>query len=155
MKILLTGGACGQVGWEVIRLTENTAHELIALSRYQLDITNEQGIYKAVKHYSPDILINAAAYTDVDKAEEDQAAAYKVNREGVGYLAQACKENAIPMLHISTDYVFDGEKDGAYEVDDAATPQSIYGASKWEGRRVFTKHSRPAYYPSHQLGFRS
>lgn len=133
MKILLTGGADGQVGWEVIRLAKKTSHQLIALGRDQLDITDEQSVYKTVNHYSPDILINAAAYTAVDKAEEDQAAAYSVNRDGVGYLAQACKENAIPMLHISTDYVFDGEKDGAYEVDDTATPQSIYGASKWEG----------------------
>lgn len=144
MKILLTGGASGQVGWEVIRLAEKAPHQLIALGRDQLDITDKESIHKAVKHYSPDILINAAAYTAVDKAEEDQAAAYKVNRDGVGYLAQACKENAIPMLHISTDYVFDGEKDGAYEVDDTATPQSIYGVSKWEGeeslRRTLAQH---------------
>lgn len=133
MKILLTGGASGQVGSEVIRLTENTAHQLIALGRDQLDITDKESIDKAVEHHSPDILINAAAYTAVDKAEEDQANAYKVNRDGVGHLAQACKKNAIPMLHISTDYVFDGEKKTPYEVDDTATPQSVYGASKWEG----------------------
>ena len=133
MKILLSGGKNGQVGWEVIRLVKNSHHELIPLTRDQLDITNEESIYRAIEQHTPDIFINAAAYTAVDKAEEDEDSAYKVNRDGTRFLALGCKKAGIPLLHISTDYVFDGEKNTPYEVDDPATPQSVYGASKWEG----------------------
>ncbi|MBL4606498.1 MAG: dTDP-4-dehydrorhamnose reductase [Pseudomonadales bacterium] len=133
MKILLTGGMDGQVGWEIIRLAKSTSHQLIPLTRDQLDITHEESIHKAIEHHSPDIVINAAAYTAVDKAEEDHEIAYKVNRDGTLFLAQACNKHGIPLLHISTDYVFDGEKSTPYEVDDAPAPQSVYGLSKWEG----------------------
>ena len=144
MKILLTGGVGGQVGWEINRIAGESHHELISLTRSELDICNALNVDAAVEHHKPDILINAAAYTAVDKAEENQGAALKVNRDGTYFLALACKKAAIPMLHISTDYIFDGTKTSPYEVDDPAAPQSVYGASKWEGeeclRNALTQH---------------
>ena len=136
MKILLTGGAGGQVGWEVIQQCKLTQHELIPLALEDLDITEESQVKETLALHQPDIVINAAAYTAVDKAEDQPEIAFKVNRDGVAYLANACQSLRIPLLHISTDYVFDGEKTSPYQVDDKANPRNVYGASKWEGEQI-------------------
>ena len=136
MKILLTGGAGGQVGWEVIQQCKLTQHELVALALEELDITDETQVQEILTLHQPDIVINAAAYTAVDKAEDQPEIAFKVNRDGTAYLARTCNNLKIPLLHISTDYVFDGEKTSPYQVNDKANPQNVYGASKWEGEQI-------------------
>jgi dTDP-4-dehydrorhamnose reductase len=132
-KILITG-AGGQVGEELANA--DTTCEIIALTRSELDITHKNSVSEAVHAHQPDIIINAAAYTAVDKAEDEAKRAYAINRDGVRYLAQACAENSIPLLHISTDFVFDGEKETAYTEDDSIAPLGVYSQSKAEGEIV-------------------
>jgi dTDP-4-dehydrorhamnose reductase len=132
-KILITG-AGGQVGEELANA--DTTCEIIALTRSELDITHKNSVSEAVHAHQPDIIINAAAYTAVDKAEDEAKRAYAINRDGVKYLAQACAENSIPLLHISTDFVFDGEKETAYTEDDSIAPLGVYSQSKAEGEII-------------------
>ncbi len=144
MKILLTGGSGGQVGSEFIDLialhnksnessSSSQQIELISLTEQQLDITQQAAVNEKVATYKPDIVVNGAAYTAVDKAEDAQDIAYAVNRDGTTHLANACRQASIPLLHISTDYVFDGEQNTPYIETDIPTPNSVYGKSKWEG----------------------
>lgn len=140
-SILITGSS-GQVGHELAIAVSQ--HRLITLPRQQLSITDPLQIEAAFKGYCPDIVINAAAYTQVDGAEQEQTQAFAVNRDGVADLAYACKKADIPLLHISTDYVFDGNIQGAYVESDPIAPLGIYGKSKAEGeamlRTVLEKH---------------
>ena len=131
MKILVTGRN-GQVAQSMLHSTQDGV-EIVALGRPELDITDKTSIAKAVQVYKPDIIVNAAAYTAVDKAEDDVAAAFAINRDGAKNVAEVAAENCLPIIHISTDYVFNGEKDGAYEEDDATGPLNVYGLSKLEG----------------------
>jgi dTDP-4-dehydrorhamnose reductase len=108
----------------------------VALTQQQLEITDPAQIAEAFALYQPDILINAAAYTQVDLAEKEQELAFAINRDGVVRLAQACKMADIPMLHISTDYVFDGSKQGAYKESDPVAALGLYGESKAAGDTV-------------------
>ena len=135
MKVLVTG-ARGQVGSELILEGEKLGLEMLATGRAELDITRQNAVSSFIQAQKPDIVINAAAYTAVDKAESEPELAYAINRDGAANLAGACADNNIPILHISTDYVFDGSKDGAYNETDAPNPQGIYGKSKLEGERV-------------------
>lgn len=134
MTILVTG-AGGQVGRELV-LRARPEHSIVGLSRTQLDITNPRAIAAALAHYDARLVINAAAYTAVDKAESDVDQAYAVNRDAVGVVAHACGIAGIPLLHISTDYVFDGTQAKAYTEDDAPNPASVYGRSKLEGEQA-------------------
>jgi dTDP-4-dehydrorhamnose reductase len=140
--LILVTGAGGQVAHE-LAVTESE-YRVVALSRSQLDITNQQQINTAFEEYRPDILINAAAYTQVDRAEEEPERAFAINRDGVSNLAYACKGAGIPLLHISTDYVFDGNKTAAYREDDEISPAGVYGASKASGeaalRSILERH---------------
>jgi dTDP-4-dehydrorhamnose reductase len=130
MKVLLTG-ANGQVGWEIVRRATN--HQLLALTHRELDITHSQVVQHTVKESGADIVINAAAYTAVDQAEQEPDMAFAVNRDGPANLAATCAQLGIPLLHLSTDYVFDGSKAGAYYEDDPVAPLGVYGDSKWQG----------------------
>jgi dTDP-4-dehydrorhamnose reductase len=132
-SILITG-AGGQVAHELA--IAESEHQLVALSEMQLDITDPEQINDAFNEYHPDVVINAAAYTQVDRAEEDVSLAYAINCDAVSNLAQACSSIDIPLLHISTDYVFDGNKSGAYNEDDETEPTGVYGASKAAGDAV-------------------
>ena len=133
-KSILIAGASGQVGHELA--IAQGLHRLIPLTRSDLDIESPEAIEKAFDTHKPDIVINAAAYTAVDKAEHESDAAFAINRDSVGNLARACKQAGIPLLHISTDYVFDGEKNGAWREDDPIAPQSTYGLSKAAGEAM-------------------
>ena len=133
-KTILITGAGGQVGHELA--IADCSHQLVALTQQQLDITSSTQITEVFESYQPDILINAAAYTQVDLAEKEQELAFSINRDGVANLAQACKVLDIPLLHISTDYVFDGSKQGAYKESDPVAAPGIYGKSKAEGDAV-------------------
>lgn len=135
IDVLITG-ANGQVGWELKRRTD--FHKLTAASfdRAALDITDTNAVLAVIKENGPKVVINAAAYTAVDKAESESELAFAVNRNGPANLAKACAEQDIPLIHISTDYVFDGWKDGVYQEEDKTAPVSVYGASKLAGEEA-------------------
>ena len=114
-------------------LKEN--NEIIPLSRQKMDITQKDAVIKNTKSNAPDIVINCAAYTKVDTAEEEREEAFHVNGIGVQNLAVACAEMQIPLCHISTDYVFDGRKNKPYTPFDAPNPLNVYGESKLAGEK--------------------
>ncbi|MCG3760320.1 dTDP-4-dehydrorhamnose reductase [Vibrio cincinnatiensis] len=133
MRILITG-CHGQVGsslTEQLAKHENT--EVLALDREHLDITSQDAVNAAVAEFEPSIIINAAAHTAVDKAEEEVDLSYAINRDGPKYLAQAAQSVGAAILHISTDYVFEGNKVGEYVETNVTNPQGVYGKSKLAG----------------------
>ncbi|MFD2180178.1 dTDP-4-dehydrorhamnose reductase [Veronia pacifica] len=133
MKILLTGSS-GQVGRCLVEKLNNTiGTEFIALNRNELDITDSISVDKIVTSFQPNVIINAAAHTAVDRAEEEVELSYAINRDGPENLAKAAARIGATILHISTDYVFAGDKDGEYVENDETVPQSVYGKSKLAG----------------------
>lgn len=136
-KVLVTG-AKGQVGSELIKLVP-TDFTVIGLGSAELDITDQQQVNEAIALHQPDLVINAAAYTAVDKAESDINNAYAVNEQAVAWLAQATVNNNIPLFHISTDYVFDGKLECPYKETALPNPQNIYGASKFAGEKTLAE----------------
>lgn len=131
--ILLTG-ARGQLGCELARRAGATVVK--AFGRDELDVTNIDSVQRAFDACAPKIVVSAGAYTAVDKAETDAEAAFAVNRDGPAHLAAACLRAHIPLVHISTDYVFDGTKAGPYVEDDPVAPLGVYGASKLAGEEA-------------------
>jgi dTDP-4-dehydrorhamnose reductase len=119
MKILITG-INGQVGYALMR--EITEHELIGFTRQECDLTNLDQIRQLIDHHQPDLIINPAAYTKVDQAEDEPELAFKINRDAPRVMAEKAREYNIPLIHFSTDYVFDGEKKEAYVEDDPSHP---------------------------------
>jgi dTDP-4-dehydrorhamnose reductase len=132
MKVLITG-ADGQLGRELVRLGRRLGFEVYGLNRQQLDITNENQIPEIFERISPSVVINSAAYTQVDRAESESDLAYAVNKDGPAYLARHCDNNHLTLIHISTDYVFDGTKGRPYRESDPVAPLGVYGRSKSEG----------------------
>ena len=143
MKVLITG-AKGQLGQELVRLGQQADFEIHSLSRQQLDITKKNQIQQIFKRISPSMVINAAAYTQVDRAENESDLAYAVNNNGPAYLARYCADNQLTLIHISTDYVFDGTKGRPYQESDPIAPLGVYGQSKAQGetaiRSILPKH---------------
>jgi dTDP-4-dehydrorhamnose reductase len=135
MKILVTG-ASGQVGYCLQQQLIEANWDFIALTRSDLDISDANAVENIVTRVRPDIIINAAAYTAVDKAEQEQEIAYAINRDGPANLARAAKNINAAILHISTDYVFSGDATGTYLEEDATAPQGIYGQSKLQGEQA-------------------
>ncbi|HAO33894.1 MAG TPA: dTDP-4-dehydrorhamnose reductase [Candidatus Competibacter sp.] len=137
-------GAKGQVGWELSRRAPMFGHEVLAWDVDELDIRDAGAVDRMLADSGADAVINAAAYTAVDRAEQEPEQAFAVNRDGPAHLAAACARSNIPLLHISTDYIFDGTKSEAYTEDDPAAPLGVYGRSKWEGdeavRRLLPRH---------------
>jgi dTDP-4-dehydrorhamnose reductase len=133
MKTLIIG-ANGQLGSALINCVPN-GFDAVALSRSDLDLTDPQAIRRGLADAQPAVLINAAAYTAVDKAESDAEVAYTVNAHAVGTMATLCAERGIRLVHVSTDFVFDGALGRPYRPDDAPNPLGVYGASKLEGER--------------------
>ena len=115
-------------------------YQITSASHAEADITNERAIAEALEASRPDVVMNAAAFTDVDACETHRDLAFRVNVEGPRNLAVACAKMDIPLMHISTDYVFDGEKSEPYIEEDEARPISVYGHSKLEGEREVRKH---------------
>lgn len=134
-QILLTGVG-GQVGYELNRLAAERGCAVIGLTHQQLDIGDAETVNRIVTQLQPSLVINGAAYTAVDKAEQEVEAAMRANRQGPANLATTCQAHHIPLIHLSTDYVFDGNKDGAYHEDDPVAPTGVYGQSKWEGEEA-------------------
>jgi dTDP-4-dehydrorhamnose reductase len=136
MKILLIGNL-GQVGKEITELADAKNYQVVGFDLNNLDITKREQVFAAVEQNQDcNVLINAAAYTAVDKAEDEPEIAYAVNRDGVENLASACRKFNMPLLHISTDYVFSGDKKTAYSEEDIPAPLSVYGESKLAGEQV-------------------
>lgn len=127
---VLVAGANGQVGQS---LSQRSSHDLVALDRSALDITQPHSIQSAIERHRPDVLINAAAYTAVDRAESESQLALAGNQTGPALLAAACARAGIPLLHISTDYVFDGSADRPYVETDPTQPLGVYGQTKCAG----------------------
>lgn len=134
MKTLITG-ANGQLGWELQR-TRPDNWEVIALSRTDLDITDSAAVAAVFQKYQPDLVINTAAYTAVDKAEAEKDAAYEVNAVGAAHIAKAAENSQARLIQISTDFVFNGSKSRPYLPAEKTNPISVYGASKLQGEQA-------------------
>ncbi len=133
MKVLLTGSE-GQLGRELARRVPEGLI-LTALSHAELDIGDEPAVRAAGTALASDVIVNAAGYTDVDRAESERADAYRVNADGTEHLARIAKRTGARLIHVSTDYVFDGRQSHPYRPDDAPNPVNVYGASKLAGEQ--------------------
>jgi dTDP-4-dehydrorhamnose reductase len=140
-KILLTGKN-GQVGWELAR-TLATLGEVIAVERRIMDLSEPDSIRSAIRSIKPDLIVNAAAYTAVDQAESEPDLAMAINGVAPGVMAQEAKRLGAALVHFSTDYVFDGEKQGPYTEEDQPDPRSVYGKTKLAGERPDTHPPLP------------
>ncbi len=140
MKILVTG-ANGMFGQDLCPILEDAdfVDEVIETDIETLDITNELQVKSFIKEENPDIVIHCAAYTNVDKAENEQELAEKINVQGTENIAKACKSADAILVLISTDYVFDGEKKEKYLTDDKPNPINVYGRTKFEAEKVVQK----------------
>ena len=138
---VLIAGASGQVG-RALLATVPGGFRASAPSRAELDIGDAQAVAKCVRRHSPDLLINAAAYTAVDKAEAESGLAYRVNAEGPAHLADACREIGARLIQISTDFVFDGTSSVPYSPGAAPHPLNTYGASKLAGEQAVLRALR-------------
>ena len=139
-RVLVTGGN-GQVGRSIAELASDArfaALDIAVTNRSTVDITDRAGLNAAFDRLQPDVVINAAAYTSVDAAESDEAAATAVNTDGVASLADLCAAHGARLLHLSTDYVFDGTKDGWYVESDPIAPLGVYGRTKAAGEAAAT-----------------
>lgn len=134
MRVLLFGKT-GQLGSELQR-TLLPFGELLALGRDEADFSRPDAVQMAVADWKPDLVVNASAYTAVDKAESEEASAFAVNRDSVRVLAEYCQSRGAHLVHYSTDYVFDGNKDGLYAESDPCAPLSVYGRSKRAGEEA-------------------
>ncbi|QDC47533.1 dTDP-4-dehydrorhamnose reductase [Candidatus Methylopumilus universalis] len=140
MKILLTGKD-GQVGFALHKKLLSFG-EVIATGRHELDLANPDAIKAFIDKNKPDIIINPAAYTQVDKAESEKLLTHQINAIAPQVLADKASELHIPIIHFSTDYVFDGLKKEPYLETDEVNPQSVYGKTKWEGEEAVRQHKK-------------
>ncbi|MDH3327384.1 MAG: dTDP-4-dehydrorhamnose reductase [Gammaproteobacteria bacterium] len=137
MKKILILGAGGQLGKELHELAKLTTEiDVVAYDRQALDITDVDAVFRVVKSENPDCVINAAAYTAVDKAESDSENAFLINETGARNVAEACQAESVRLIHVSTDYVFNGQKDSPYNEKDVVDPQNVYGLSKYKGEQA-------------------
>jgi dTDP-4-dehydrorhamnose reductase len=134
--VILLFGAGGQLGRELTARANALGEPLVALSRQDADISDPPAIARALDRAKATMVVNAAAYTKVDQAESEPEAAFAANETGAVVLAEACARAGLPLVHISTDYVFDGSKAGAYVEDDAVAPLGVYGRSKLAGEQA-------------------
>ena len=135
MKVLVTG-ANGQLGYDVVKELQKQNIECYGATRQDFDIVDFEATKKFITNYMPDAVIHCAAYTAVDKAEDEQGLCYLVNASATENIAEICKKINAKMLYISTDYVFDGTKDDFYEVDDKPNPINVYGKTKLLGEQA-------------------
>jgi dTDP-4-dehydrorhamnose reductase len=126
-------GSNGQLGWELVRKAEARGLKILSLDYPEIDIGDPASVDSRIESPEIDFIINAAAYTAVDRAESEPEVAFAVNREGPAHLSDRCRKRGIPLIHVSTDYVFDGTKPGAYIEGDPVAPLGVYGESKAAG----------------------
>lgn len=139
IRLLITGSK-GQVGHCLVQQGSRLQWQVLAVDRDELDICDKAAMLAAIQSFKPDVIINAAAHTAVDKAEVEIDASYAINRDGPAYLAEAAQQVGAVLLHISTDYVFAGNKEGLYVETDPVDPQGVYGASKLAGEQAVAEH---------------
>lgn len=135
MRIAVTGQA-GQVVTSLVERGRLLGHDVIAIGRPQLDLSDPESVARALAAAAPDVIVSAAAYTAVDKAETESDLAFAVNGAGAGAVAEAAKRLGVPLVHISTDYVFDGTLERPYHEGDPTAPTGVYGASKLAGEEA-------------------
>ena len=133
--MILVFGRNGQLGRELVDASSARGQELAAVSRHEGDIADISAVARMIDRYQPTIVVNAAAYTDVDRAETDQTEADRTNSYGPGILAKLCQAAKLPLIHLSTDYVFDGQTSAPYRETDTISPLGTYGKSKAAGER--------------------
>lgn len=151
-------GAKGQLGNRLVeKLNQRSGLEAISLNRIDLDISDENSVRKALDKWAPDGVINAAAYTAVDQAEDETELAFSVNFQGVEHLAKGCAKKQIPFIHLSTDYVFDGSNSSPYKASQTPNPMGVYGASKLAGEEAvqaaFHDHNNPTKFWIFRVGW--
>ncbi len=134
-RVLVTG-ARGMLGTDLCAVLKDAGHEVIPADIQEFDITDGPSTLTFAREHRPTVIINCAAYTAVDQAEAEREQAFRVNRDGTRNIAEAAADIGAPLLHISTDYVFDGAKPGPYVEDDPPNPASVYGASKLAGEEA-------------------
>jgi dTDP-4-dehydrorhamnose reductase len=145
MRIVVTGGPEGQVLQSLVEQGQAAGHEIVALGRPELDLASDANVIAAALSATrPDAVVSAAAYTAVDKAEDEPDLAFAINARGAGAIAQAAKELGVPLVHLSTDYVFSGSKTSPYTEQDPTDPVSVYGASKLAGEKAVLSAHRGA-----------
>ena len=135
MRIAVTGKA-GQVVTSLVERGAAAGHEVIALGRPELDLANPASVARALEAAAPDAIVSAAAYTSVDRAESESDLAHVVNSAGAGAVAEAARARGVPLVHVSTDYVFDGTLGRPYVESDPTGPTGVYGASKLAGEQA-------------------
>ena len=135
MRLVVTGRE-GQVVSSLLEAGQLAGVDVIAIGRPQLDLANPDTVIEAITAARPDVVVSAAAYTAVDQAEDEPDLAFRVNAVGAGKVAQAAARLGVPVIHLSTDYVFDGSASGSYVETDATAPASVYGASKLAGEQA-------------------
>lgn len=142
MKYLITG-ANGQLGYEIAKeLGSRGITDILATDTHTMDITNAEQVEEVIKGYKPDVIFHCAAWTAVDKAEDEQEKCFEVNVKGTENIAKVAKEIDAKMFYISTDYVFDGTKDGLYGVNDKVNPKSVYGLTKFQGEEKVRENDK-------------
>ena len=134
MKILVTG-VKGQLGYDVVKALESRGYQPVGVDREEMDLMNNNMIQNFIMNLKPEAIIHCAAYTAVDQAEEEVEICYQINAEAVKVIAECAKTLDIPMIYISTDYVFDGTKASEYVETDIPNPINVYGASKLKGEQ--------------------
>lgn len=144
MKILVTG-ATGQLGWDVVKELKKRNIECRGVGSKDLNITDKEAVFAYIRAYQPDAVIHCAAYTAVDKAEDEPEQCRDVNVNGTAYIAEACREIDAKMIYISTDYVFGDDGDRPHEVNDPVHPLNVYGQTKWEGEEA-VRHALQKYF---------
>ena len=144
MKVLVTG-ANGMLGQDLCPILEDAGYEVIETDINNLDITNAEATAAFIKQEAPEIVVHCAAYTNVDKAEEDLKNAELINVTGTENIAKACAEAGATMVYISTDYVFDGTKSTPYTPDDKPNPINNYGLTKLKGEEAVKKYCEKYY----------
>ena len=132
MKILVTGSG-GQLGKEVLFSLQTSKVEVVGINREELDFSKPEIVADGIASYKADWVFNCAAYTQVDKAEEETELAYRVNRDSAKAVAEGVRSYGGKLIHVSTDFIFDGKQSHPYSEDDVANPLGVYGRSKWEG----------------------
>lgn len=135
MKVLITGGS-GQLGTELRQLLQARGDEVIAPGRDELDLLQPDDLAASILRHRPNWVVNCAAYTQVDRAEDDADSAFRINRDAARALAQTCRQADIHLAHISTDFIFDGRQSTPYDEQAIGNPLGIYGDSKWQGEQA-------------------
>lgn len=140
MRVLITGGS-GQLGYDIAKLLEENNTTMYVPTHEEMDITDRDSVMKAFDYFKPDIVFHCAAYTAVDKAEEDKERCYDINVNGTKNIVDASNMYGSKVVYISTDYVFHGDKNGIYETSDITDPINYYGYTKYLGEQEVMKNS--------------